>query len=163
MRVSEPEPIQVKDAQLMLGRLTERQEDVMLLAAQHMKNKVIAQELGIAPSTVEQRMVYVRNKLGTSDRDTTVRRYAELRTICGKPIYGSPHLDPTAQTPDNDVQDVGMYDTLAPPTLLEALDARFGRWGRLGLIVMGFLSIAVGLLLALAISNSLTDLMRGFG
>jgi DNA-binding CsgD family transcriptional regulator len=143
----------------LLDSLTDRQIAVMELAAQHKSNKVIAYELNISPSTVEQRMGYARDKLQTEDRNSTIRRFVELRMICGEPIYGITYLDPQNVDPQNSVHETEAGEFVQQPAFLEALDGKFGRWGRIGLIVAISMAIIFTALVMLAVANSLTELV----
>ncbi|MEP4783588.1 MAG: helix-turn-helix transcriptional regulator, partial [Erythrobacter sp.] len=139
--------------------LTDRQVAVMELAAQHKSNKVIAHELDISPSTVEQRMGYVRDKLETIDRNSTIRRFVELRTICGEPIYGITYLDPTADSSQTNGHEAEFEGLAQQSPFLEALDGRFGRWGRVGLIVTIGMAIILIALVMLSVAAALSELI----
>lgn len=153
-----------KEAAEMLSSLTGRQVAVMELAAQHKSNKVIAHELDISPSTVEQRMGYVRDKLETSDRNETIRRFVELRTVCGEPIYGIAYLEPVTVSPQTNGHGTVPEGTTpegvaqqAP--FLKALDGKLGRWGRIGLIGAIATLIVLIALVMLSVANSLSELL----
>ena len=143
----------------LLSTLTDRQIAVMELAAQHKSNKVIAHELDISPSTVEQRMGYVREKLDTVDRNSTIRRFVELRTICGEPIYGITYLDTSTNSPQNNVHETGFQELAQQSPFLEALDGKFGRWGRVGLVFTFAVSIILIALVMLSIATALSELV----
>lgn len=147
------------EAARLLSTLTDRQIAVMELAAQHKSNKIIAHELDISPSTVEQRMGYVRDKLETIDRNSTIRRFVELRTICGEPIYGIAYLDTSLNSSQNSMHGTAVRELAQQSPFLEALDGKFGRWGRIGLIgVIATLIVLIALVM-LSVANSLSDLL----
>lgn len=143
----------------LLSTLTDRQISVMELAAQHKSNKIIAHELDISPSTVEQRMGYVRDKLETKDRNSTIRRFVELRTICGEPIYGITYLDTSASASQNISHETGIRELAQRSPFLEALDGKFGRWGRVGLVFTFAVSIILIALVMLSIATALSELV----
>lgn len=81
-------PADQATASALLASITDRQRAVLDLVVQHWTSKEIARELGISPSTVDQRINAVRAKLGARDRAETARIYAELNGICGRTLYG---------------------------------------------------------------------------
>ena len=146
-------------AEKLLALLTDRQTAVMELAAEHKSNKLIARELGISPSTVEQRMGYVRDKLETSDRNSTIRRFVELRTICGKSIYGVTHLEYPSNLDQFTRQELESDGFVQHSTILEAFDAKYGRLGRVGLVFAVAVAMALIGLLVMSIATSLSTLL----
>lgn len=147
------------EAAQLLSTLTDRQIAVMELAAQHKSNKVIAHELDISPSTVEQRMGYVRDKLETIDRNSTIRRFVELRTICGEPIYGIAYLDTSPNSSQNSMHETAVRELAQQSPFLEALDGKFGRWGRVGLVFAIAVSIILIALVTLSVAAALSELV----
>ena len=100
-------------AQGILDSLSVGQCEVLdLLLAGYETNKEIAHELGIAPSTVAQRVVGAANKLRTNGRGATKREYGRLRQACAFPVYSPQHL-PISQ--DNPQQ--RLWDWSAPSAL----------------------------------------------
>ncbi len=154
-----PSDLEIASAAEALDRLTKRQTAVMELAAQHKSNKLIARELDISPSTVEQRIAYVRDKLETTDRNSSIRRFVELRSICGQPIYAFPHLDITSDVDQSPPQETKGAGIVPRSSFLEAIDAQFGRWGRIGLVIAIAISIAMIGLLMMSIATSLSVLI----
>lgn len=160
-------------AERLLGSLTQAQVEVLDRVLQHKTSKEIARELGIAPNTVDQRIKAVWPKLGTSDRPSTARRYALLKSICGQTTYGQPVVDLAAYTYDNESQELPdgplfiVEDSAninkdfwhRPPTLLETLDAKFGPFGRIGAILFCAISLAVIGLVVTAIAVTFGDLV----
>lgn len=162
----------------LLEGLTPKQVEVLELLAMHRTTKEIARELAIAPNTVDQRINAVREKWGTTNRKDTVRRYVELRDLCGKTTYGLSHLDPAGPEAEYDGQDLPAdplfvlsdasaygprrewFDEAAPaPTGLEAFDARFGRRGRIIAVFVLALVLAMTLAASLAIADVLARLI----
>ncbi len=151
--------LEIASAAEALDRLTKRQTAVMELAAQHKSNKLIARELGISPSTVEQRIGYVRDKLETTDRNSSIRRFVELRAICGQPIYAFTHLEITSEVEQFSDQEQKGAGSIPRSSFLGAIDAQFGRWGRFGLVFVIAISIALIGLLVMSIATSLSVLI----
>lgn len=157
--MSKPSDLEKAEAAELLDRLTDRQTAVMELAAQHKSNKLIARELDISPSTVEQRIAYVRDKLETTDRNSSVRRFVELRSICGQPIYDFPHLEIASDVDQFSPQESKGSGIVQRPSFLEAIDAQFGRWGRMVLVVVIAIAICLIGLLMMSIATSLSVLI----
>lgn len=151
----------------MLARLTQGQIDVLDRIVLHKTSKEIARELDIAPNTVDQRVKSAWAKLGTTDRASTARKYVELKRLCGQTTYGSSDLD--GPFIDQEQAQKGMaVDPTEPrssgfearPSFLEALDVRFGRTGRVVMIVLGALLIGLVTLVVMTISATLSNLLR---
>ena len=83
-----------------------------LLLAGYETNKQIAQKLGIAPSTVAQRLALASNKLRTSGRSATKREYERLRRACAFPVYSPQHIPISAVPPQQPPRDWGATPTL---------------------------------------------------
>ena len=66
-------------------RLTAQQRRVLLLAAQGKQNKVIAQELGVAPSTIKSHLEYAMRQLGASNRIAACREADRLGLLRASP------------------------------------------------------------------------------
>jgi len=64
------------------GELTSRELQCLRGVFEHKRSKVIAEELGLSPKTVDTYIASATKKLGATDRDTAVRvilqRYPEL-------------------------------------------------------------------------------------
>ncbi|WP_098104404.1 helix-turn-helix transcriptional regulator [Novosphingobium sp. PC22D] len=158
----------------MIERLSAKQVEVLDLLLLHRTTKEIARELAIAPNTVDQRIAGVREKWGTRDRKQTARVYAAALEICGQSPCGLSRLnaddelgEPFGQ--DLTVDPVFTLSDVAPilrdgswgdrPTGLEALDARFGRLGRVTAILLLALVLVLTIVSSLAIANALNELM----
>ena len=113
----------------VLCDLTAKQAEVLDLLLQHKTTKQIARDLGIAPNTVDARIAAVREKWGTTDRKATARVYAHW------PVKRE------------------------RPGILEILDARFGKIGRVMAASALALGLAATLMLTLAIAEAMSKLI----
>ncbi len=74
--------------------LTPKQHEALSLASSHLTSKQIAQQLGVAPVTIDKRIEAVRAKLGSIPRASLLRLYGEWcsyddRTIADPIILGA--------------------------------------------------------------------------
>lgn len=140
---------QIREPEDALASLTDKQVEVLDLLVQHNTTKQIARELGIAPNTVDQRIMGVRDKWGTADRKETARVYGELLNACGKSPCGFPLVDQTWSSAQEELRDLptssvfdlsdsqafGDWKQPKPRWDLEAFDERFGKKGRVVAVV----------------------------
>ena len=167
----------IMEAQGILTSLTTKQREVLDLVLQHKSSKEIARTLQISPYTVDQRVASSRQKLGVASRGELARAYGLLLEICEETACGFPHMAlpvQSAQTVEQDLtrdpvytlSDVAVLDIPAPWNLeprsrtgLEALDNRFGIFGRI-LAIFGLAAFIPLMFLALlAIAQTLTKLL----
>lgn len=165
-------------ARAQLAGLTPKQVQVLDLLVMHRTTKEIAHELSIAPNTVDQRINTVREKWGTTNRKDTIRHYVALIEQCGKNTCEFSRVDGDADEADDEGQDLPVdpvfvlsdasayrrsqdwfEDADVGPTVLEALDARYGRLGRLVAILLLALIMAMTLASSLAIADALGRLI----
>ena len=158
----------------VLCDLTAKQAEVLDLLLQHKTTKQIARDLGIAPNTVDARIAAVREKWGTTDRKATARVYAHLLETCEKSPCGFSRLDRDL-TPDHgllrelpgsplftgaDAQSFEHWPVKRErPGILEILDARFGKIGRVMAASALALGLAATLMLTLAIAEAMSKLI----
>lgn len=160
-----------------LAGLTGKQREVLDLLLEHKSSKEIARALNISPYTVDQRITAARQKLGVATRGDVARAYSHIRNLCESPAYGFSQVDLTAertQTAGQDLpkdavftlSDVSIMDIPAPwephskaRVGLEALDNRFGIFGRIFAIIGLSAAIAMMLLAMVAIAQSLSELL----
>jgi DNA-binding NarL/FixJ family response regulator len=64
-----------------VGGLTERQTEIVVLAARGFSNREIAEELHLAPATVKRHLANVYEELGVRSRNDAVRRALEEQWI----------------------------------------------------------------------------------
>lgn len=130
----------------LLEQLTSKQIEVLDHLILHKSNKEIAQELGIAPVTVQQRLDAVRDKWGTENRNATARVYGELIGIYDGSIYDTARVDAERRDQEwlkpnlNRSGVFQLHDVLASQDIegwtsdrhgSEALDTRFGKVWRI--------------------------------
>lgn len=158
----------------VISDLTDKQVQVLDLLLQHKTTKQIARELGIAPSTVDARILAVREKWGTTDRNATARVYAHLLETCEKSPCGFSLLESdlvqsqgfVRELPGSpmfavaDAQTLGRWHMPAGgrPGVLETLDYRFGKAGRIVAIVALALALAALVVLTLSAAEALSNL-----
>ncbi len=154
-------------AGLSLEQLTPREREVLGLIVQHMTNKQVARELGIAETTVDKHLKNIRQKFGTRDRYETAR-VAQLLEGWENPYPQIPSgdettkhsADPLADLPRtaefrlSDVLAIGQSDfpEIPAPKGLEALDERFGKAWRIAAIPTIALILAMVVICVLAIA-----------
>jgi ATP/maltotriose-dependent transcriptional regulator MalT len=63
------------------GSLSERETEIVVLAARGLSNRLIAQELHIAEATVKRHLANVYQKVGVRSRNEAVRRALEEQWI----------------------------------------------------------------------------------
>jgi DNA-binding CsgD family transcriptional regulator len=163
-----------RDPSDVLSDLTAKQSEVLDLLLQHKTTKQIARELHIAPNTVDARIAAVREKWGTTDRKATARVYGHLLETCEKspcgfsPLASAPLSDQELfrDLPGSPVFTVADAQTYGPwpvrperRTVLEALDVRFGKAGRIGAILVLAMILAVTLVATLAVAEVLGRLV----
>ncbi|MFO1255978.1 MAG: helix-turn-helix transcriptional regulator [Sphingomonadaceae bacterium] len=169
--------LDVETARKALATLTDKQREVLDLVLEHKSSKEIGRALSISPYTVDQRIAAARQKLNVASRGEVARAYAQLREICGQSAYEfsyvgvadeldhcspqDPHLDPVFA-----LSDVAAIE-LSPPWQgkidagagLEALDRRFGIFGRI-IAVFGLAAlIAMTFLTMVAIAQTLSKIV----
>jgi DNA-binding CsgD family transcriptional regulator len=160
-----------------LGALTEKQRAVLDLVLEHKSSKEIARVLCISPYTVDQRIQAVRRKLGVSSRGEVARVYARHKAVCEETAYEFPYVDFSLQTDDSvdrdarpdpilTLSDVAVIDYPAPWQSgsftvggLEALDNRFGIFGRVFAVFALAGMIAMVMLVMVSIAETLTSLV----
>ena len=168
MLVSERDPAEV------LADLTQKQVEVLDLLLQHKTTKQIARELHIAPNTVDARLAAVREKWGTTDRKATARVYTHLLEGCEKTPCGFSRLETDLLQGDELFRDLpgSPFFTVAdahayghwpvqsgPSGILEILDARYGKLGRVGAILVLAFLLAITVVLSLAIAAGIEKLV----
>jgi DNA-binding CsgD family transcriptional regulator len=155
--------------------LTEKQEEALRLACQHLTSKQIAQELGVAPVTIDKRIDAVRAKLGHMSRVEVLRHYrawaeAYDRTIDDPTILTPPPssaASTTAQPQERPYvfEDSLAFDARAPwDRSSDWLQPRIrpsdlGISGKLLLIALGAVAIMAVAVLSMAFANALATML----
>lgn len=75
-----------QEAYATLETLTPKQHETLVLAARHFTSKQIAQQLGVAPVTIDKRIEAVRSKLGAMPRTSLLQLYEEWCRYDGQTI-----------------------------------------------------------------------------
>lgn len=145
-----------------LSTLTAKQREVLDLLLRHKSSKEIARSLNISHYTVDQRITAARQKLGVSSRGELACAYSQLQGICEETAYEpshvayddvSPLVPPRDQSADplfmlSDATSISMelpwHLQPEPPSGLEAIDSRFGIFGRV--LIIPVLAVLLALL-----------------
>lgn len=85
-----------------VARLTEGQEEVLWLVADHHNSKEIAARLDISPHTVDQRVRQALQVLGVSRRQEAARMMVTVKGPSQRLIHQSPYIPETAEPPQSD-------------------------------------------------------------
>jgi DNA-binding CsgD family transcriptional regulator len=90
-----------EDAFAIFDSLNDKQHETLMLAARHLTSKQIAQQLGLAPVTIDKRIEGVRSRLDGLPRTDLLRLYKEWGDTYDRTINGSIILEPTpSEVPD---------------------------------------------------------------
>jgi DNA-binding CsgD family transcriptional regulator len=160
-----------------LNKLTAKEREVLDQILLHKPLKLIAHDLGITLSAVDQRLKSARAKLGARDRNEAARIYAALLATCRESTYGfeamaaalDAHVFPPTEPPlrsafmfeDSASFQVVPSDCEVGPSraVPEVLDEKFGRLWRVVVIPLFAIIIAVLALALIAMANSLGELL----
>ena len=107
-----------EDAFLLFDSLRDKQHETLVLAAKHLTSKQIAQELGLAPVTIDKRIEAIRARLGSIARADLLRLYSEWnlqydRTIDGPTILDCPRTERARVVSQPDDLALAFEDSLA--------------------------------------------------
>ena len=80
-----------------VARLNAGQLDCLLMVNQHLSSKEIANELGISPHTVDQRIRQALHILGVERRTQAARIVARIHGSYQRLIHQSPHIEAAAE------------------------------------------------------------------
>jgi DNA-binding CsgD family transcriptional regulator len=160
-----------------LSRLSAKEREVLDQILLHKSLKVIAHDLGISLSAVDQRLKAARIKLGAVDRNTAAQTYTTLLATCRDSTCGFEDLGARLdgyvfQSPDPPsgamfkLQDSATI-VVPPPwfeqghrgAVPEVLDEKFGRLWRVAAIPVFAIIIAVLALALMAMAQSLGELL----
>jgi len=136
--------------------LTDKQREVLDLLIEHKTSKEIGRALGISPHTVDQRLMFARDKLGARNRGELAAAYRELIMPTRQATYGLSHIDPSRETGDVATPSRGARHaehSAGPDRSIPRPEAR----GRVGLIVV----LAVLAILVLIAAHAAYHAMMG--
>lgn len=162
---------------MLLDQLSLKEREVLDQILLHKPLKVIAHDLGITLSAVDQRLKSARAKLSVSDRNEAARTYSALLIACRESTCG---FEAVVAALDADVfgssepasmstftlQDSATF--VVPPmgygqkhvgAVSEVLDEKFGRVWRVAAIPVFAICLAVLALALIAMANSLGELL----
>lgn len=160
-----------------LGRLSAKEREVLDRILLHKPLKVIAHELGITLSAVDQRLKSARAKLAAADRNEAARTYSALLTACRESTCGFEDMGtgPDLPLPKTPEPHPGATFTLqdsattfvAPPwqerdnrgAFSESLDEKFGKAWRVAAIPVFAVAIAFLALALIAMARELGELL----
>lgn len=164
-------------AEERLERLSAKEREVLDHILEHKPLKVIAHDLGITLSAVDQRLKAARVKLNAADRNEAARAYAALLATCRKSTCGfeavgaaaEPFVVPTPEpAPRSSFQFRDSATVIVPApwdgsepkgAVPEVLDEKFGRLWRVAAIpVFAAIVVLIGLALV-AMSQSLNTIL----
>lgn len=172
-----PDPQTQAQAQAQLDRLSPKEREVLDQLLLHKPLKLIAHDLGITLSAVDQRLKSARTKLNAADRNAAARTYAALLATCRESTCGFEAVvragpAPLVRTPEPPaaatftLRDSGTI--IVPPSLYgngpagavsEVLDERFGRLWRILAIPALAVAIAMLALALMAMAQMLGELL----
>lgn len=163
--------------QTRLDRLSAKECEVLDHLLLHKPLKVIAHDLGITLSAVDQRLKSARAKLDARDRNEAARAYSALlvtcrESTCGFEAVAAPldahvfEVPEPASTSTFTLHDSATF--VVPPMgyghgqigpVSEVLDEKFGRLWRVAAIPIFAICLAVLALALIAMANSLGELL----
>jgi DNA-binding CsgD family transcriptional regulator len=167
----------LNDAHVRLGRLSPKERELLDQILQHKSLKVIAHDLGVTPSAVDQRLKSARMKLGAADRNDAARRYSGLLASCRESTYGFQELgnEPESTVTDTSEPPSGSTFTFHDSATIEVvpswferrnrsvvpdfLDENVGRLWRVIAIPVFAVAIAMLALALMAMAKSLSELL----
>ncbi|MEQ1495058.1 MAG: sigma factor-like helix-turn-helix DNA-binding protein [Novosphingobium sp.] len=160
-----------------LSRLSAKEREVLDQILLHKSLKVIAHDLGITLSAVDQRLKSARFKLDASDRNEAARAYSGLLATCRDSTCGfeaigaglDAHVFQSSEPPSGSMfmlQDSAAI-VVPPPwfeqghrgAVSEVLDEKFGRLWRVAAIPVFAITIAIFALALMAMAQSLGELL----
>jgi len=165
------------EAAARLGRLSAKEREVLDQILLHKPLKVIAHELGITLSAVDQRLKAARAKLDAADRNEAARIYSALLAACRESTYGFEDLGSGRHRPLSPESELHSGATfmlrdsattfVAPPwqdsdnrgAVSEVLDEKFGKAWRVLAIPVFAVAIAVLALALIAMARELGELL----
>jgi len=167
----------LNDAQDRLGRLSPKERELLDQILLHKSLKVIAHDLGVTQSAIDQRLKSARSKLGAADRNDAARRYSGLLASCRESTYGFEELGTDPESPVTDISEPASGSTFTfhdsatfqvmPPwdggrqrsTVPEFLDENIGTLWRIVAIPVFAVATAMLALALMAMAKALSELL----
>lgn len=159
----------------VFSSLTDKQDEAVRLACRHLTSKQIAQELGVAPVTIDKRIDAVRAKLGQMSRVDVLRNYRAWsetyeRTIddpiiLTRPAYSAPSMAPQQEERLYRFEDSFAFDGRAPwdrsANWLQPgiKPSDLGVSGKLLFMLVGAVAIMIVAVLSMAFANALGSML----
>jgi DNA-binding CsgD family transcriptional regulator len=165
------------DSGTRLGRLSTKEREVLDQILLHKSLKVIAHDLGITLSAVDQRLKAARIKLGAASRNEAARAYSALLATCRDSTCGfeamgarlDAHVIQSPEPPSGSMFKLQDSATIiVPPSWMEqrhqgavseVLYEKFGRLWRVAAIPVFAIAIAILALALMAMAQSLGELL----
>ena len=156
--------------------LTERQREVLDLAALHMTSKQIARNLGISHKTVDRRIENIRARLENVPRSDLLRLYVSFTADGGKTPSAFSHLSSNCPRPQSSVRQFESHVTFQDSLVLDertewdrGADWRipeihlsdFGPGTRILLMLLGAVAIMALAVLTFTASSALSTMLTG--
>lgn len=166
----------IAEIETQAAELTEKHREVLDRLLDHKSSKQIGYELGISPKTVDQRILAAAKKLGTTDRRSTARAYAQHRQAWERTPYPFSYVPQPDETPDEDdreaevaafsLGDSQVFHRHAPwgmtqPTVLPGMfHGPSGTVSRLAVIVGLAIAMLVAAMVGLGVAQALTEMLH---
>lgn len=163
------------DMEARLEKLSAKEREVLDQILLHKSLKVIANDLSISISAVDQRLKSARGKLGAADRNSAARAYSALLAACrnstcgfeavasslDRQLSGAPEPSRSRFTlADSAMIEVpGLGDDQDLGSFSEILDEKFGKLWRVAAIPVFAVALAMLALALIAMSTSLGELL----
>lgn len=172
------------NADANLQRLSAKEREVLDQLVLHKPLKLIAHDLGVTLSAIDQRLKSARIKLGASDRNEAARIYATLLAASRDQAFsgsndnapqafeaivsaigeefgkaGSSDQDPSLEAGNEAVIIVTENDIYDPDSVAATLDRKFGKLWRVAAIPLMAVAIAVLALALISIAHTLGEVL----
>lgn len=156
--------------------LTDKQRETLTLACRHLTSKEIAQELGVAPVTIDKRIEAIRARLGNIPRHEVMGLFRQYHHAYDQAIYEPIVLacdlaEVSSSASQSDDPDLAFHDSLllddraswslGPDWLRPGLKpSDLGAIGKLIVMVTGALAIMMVAVLSVAFADALMSILE---
>lgn len=164
-----------KDAFAVFDSLTDKQHQTLSLAAKHLTSKQIANELNLAPVTIDKRIEGVRARLGAIPRTDLLRLYGRWcdtydQTINDPVILGDQHKEAASIAEQLFEEPLSFHDSIvfdaraswdrSPEWLRPGVNpSDLGIAGKLLVMLVGAAAILVVAVLSMAFAEGLMSMV----